>query len=317
LLRPRRARPRHPDRRHQRQPRQSGPARVPRQGAGAPAPPPPDGVWPPGRAGRPPDPAPGATLLRAALPRARGGAQPPRQRRPLHDAAVQAALAAVHADRVARGAAEAVLVAHLFAAGGRESPDSERPLVLGGAAQVTLPVLAEGRWSYVALGHLHQAQPVGERSDIRYSGAPLATSFGEAGGLKSANLVEIVCGRAAVRELPLTPLRPLVKIAGPFEELLASPEHAHAEDAYVQATYTDGYVLDATARLRRRFPHLLQALPAADLPATLVPRAAAVPRVLDEGELLQGFWQHVEGEAADPELAEAFARVVAAVRARD
>lgn len=234
-----------------------------------------------------------------------------------HDAAIHAALAAVQADRAARGAAEAVLVAHLFAAGGRESPDSERPLVLGGAAQVSLPVLAEGRWSYVALGHLHQAQPVGERNDIRYSGAPLATSFGEAGAQKSASLVEIVCGRAAVRELPLSPLRPLVKIAGPFEELLVSPEHAHAEDAYVQATYTDGYVLDATARLRRRFPHLLQALPAASVPTTLVPRAASVPRALDEGELLQGFWQHVEGEAADPELAEAFARVVAAVRARD
>jgi len=229
-----------------------------------------------------------------------------------HHAAVAAALAAVKADRRARGAAEAVLVAHLFAAGARESPDSERPLVIGGAAQVGVPVL--GGWSYVALGHLHEPQAVGDRSDIRYSGAPLATTFGEAGVQKSATLVEIVCGRAAVRELPLTPRRRLAKISGRFEELLGSPRYAGVEDAYVSATYTDGYVLDATARLRRRFPHLLVALPA-DVAAVIgTPARAAGPR--DERELLAGFWQHVEGEEAGPELAAEFARVLERVRAR-
>jgi exonuclease SbcD len=235
-----------------------------------------------------------------------------------HQAAVAAALETVARDRAARGAAEAVLVGHLMASGGRESPESERPLVVGGAAQVGVDVLARDRWSYVALGHLHAAQLVGDRPDIRYSGSPLATTFGEAGAPKSASLVEIVCGRAAVRDLALVPLRPLARIRGRFEELLAAPAFAAAESAYVHATYTDGFVLDATARLRRRYPHLLQALPAqleAAAPARIGGARGSV-RSLDESELLQGFWEHVEGEVAAADIAEEFARVVARVRAK-
>ncbi len=231
-----------------------------------------------------------------------------------HHAAVQAALASVTADRAARGATEAVLVGHMLAAGGHECPDSERPLVIGGAAAVGASVLAAGRWSYVALGHLHEAQVVGGRADIRYSGAPLATAFAEAGAAKSVSLVEIVCGRAAVRELPVTPRRPLARIAGRFEDLLTSAEFAHAEGAWVQATYTDGYVLDATARLRRRFPNLLQALPA-ELRTPTGTRPATAVRT-GERELLAGFWQHVEGEEATPELADEFERVLERVRAK-
>jgi exonuclease SbcD len=232
-----------------------------------------------------------------------------------HHAAVDAALQAIEADRAARGAVEAVLVGHLLAAGGRESPDSERPLVIGGAAQVGVPVLARGRWSYVALGHLHEAQTVGGRDDIRYSGSILKYSFNEAEQVKGVDLVEIVCGRAAVRTIPLAPRRDLVRIEGRFEELLASPRFAHAEGALVQATYTDtAYVLDAAARLRRRFPHLCQALP-----AVLVRELAGAPaaaRPADEGELLAGFWRHVEGEIAEEEHVREFARALARVRAR-
>src|SRR5262249_9239665 len=154
-------------------------------------------------------------------------------------------------------------------------------------------VLERGRWSYVALGHLHEPQTVGDRDDIRYSGSILKYSFNEAEQRKGANLVEIVCGRAAVRELPLVPRRDLVRIAGSFEELLTSPRFAAAEAALVQATYSDSaYVLDAAARLRRRFPGLLVALPAA-LVGALEGRAPAV-RAANEGDLLAGFWSYVE-----------------------
>jgi exonuclease SbcD len=231
-----------------------------------------------------------------------------------HHAAVDAALAAIEADRAARGAVEAVLMGHLLAAGGRESPDSERPLVLGGAAQVAVPVLARGRWSYVALGHLHEAQAAGDRDDIRYSGSILKYSFNEAEQVKGVNLVEIVCGRPAVRTIRLAARRDLVRITGTFEELLSSPRFAAAESALVQATYTDaGYVLDATARLRRRFPFLCQALPASvggGLPA------GAPRRALGDGELLEGFWSYVEGEAAGDGHVREFARALERVRAR-
>ena len=101
----------------------------------------------------------------------------------------------------------------------------------------------------------------------------------------------------------------------------ASPPRASATcpAAVLRATAaaTRGLLRSATARLRRRYPHLLQALPAEIAPSLGLVRAPSAPRTADETELLDGFWQHVEGEAADPELCAAFARVVAEVRARD
>jgi DNA repair protein SbcD/Mre11 len=222
-----------------------------------------------------------------------------------HRAAVQAAL-----EPIPRGG-EAVLVAHLFAAGGRESPESERPLLIGGAAPVDVPTLSG--WSYVALGHLHEAQAVGGRGDIRYSGSPLKYSFGEALHRKSVSVVDIVCGRAAVREVPIAARRDLVRIEGSFAELLRDPRFEAAEQAYVQAIYTDaGYVLDAAARLRVRYPHLLQVVPRLaiiDPPAARAPAAAP-----DARGLLAGFWSFVEGEDAPAGALDDLERALARVR---
>lgn len=73
---------------------------------------------------------------------------------------------------------QAVLaLGHLHLQGGKSSLDSERKLVIGGneavASQVFDPQLA-----YVALGHLHLAQWVGQEH-LRYCGSPLPLSFTE------------------------------------------------------------------------------------------------------------------------------------------
>jgi exonuclease SbcD len=234
-----------------------------------------------------------------------------------HDGAVRGALAAIERDRGERGAAEAILVGHLFAAGGRESPESERPLVVGGAAQVGAATLAAGRWSYVALGHLHEAQPVGDRPDIRYSGSPCKHSFGEAEQEKSVTVVDVVMGRAAVRVVPLSPRRDLVRLEGRFEELLASPRFAGAERAYVHATYTDERpIAEPAARLRVRYPHLLQALPqrvAAPEPGAR--RQVAAVAAAGARGLLAEFWTLVESEPPSPDTVDVLE--AALHRARD
>jgi exonuclease SbcD len=217
-----------------------------------------------------------------------------------HGTAVAGALEAVARDRAERGSGDAVLVAHLFAAGGRESPESERPLPVGGAAHVGLPVLTAGGFSYVALGHLHEAQQVGDRPEVRYSGALCKYSFSEAEQQKSVTVVDLVCGRAAVRAVPLTPLRDLVRIEGTFEELLRDPRHAAAEGAYVHATYSDtGHVVDAAARLRVRYPHLLAALPRAVVAAAQELPRARVPQGAGPRQLLADFWKFVEDQEAE------------------
>jgi DNA repair protein SbcD/Mre11 len=237
-----------------------------------------------------------------------------------HAGAVAASLAAMADARATRGG-DAVLVAHLFASGGRESPDSERPLVVGGSGAVAAPLLRAGRFGYVALGHLHEAQAVGEHGDVRYSGAPCKYSFGEAAQVKSVNVVDFVCGRAAVRTVPLTPRRELVRLEGSFDELLRAeePRLQAAEAAYVQAIYTDGgYVLDAAARLRARYPHLLQVLPRVVVapPSPGASGGAARRPATDPRGLLAAFWATVEGEDASPETLDLLERALASARDR-
>ena len=230
-----------------------------------------------------------------------------------HDLAVRAALEAARAHRQHSGTANAALVGHLFAAGGQESQDSERPLVVGGAAHVSVEAL-EG-FSYVALGHLHAPQCVGGREDIRYSGSPLKYSFSEARQAKGLSLVEVEQGRARVQQLPLSPLRDVVRLEGSFDALLKDPQYAFAEGAYVEATYTDtGYLIDVASRLRQRFPFLLAALPRY-LVGAGNPEAGAAPREVarleDTHALLSGFWRYVDpASEPDPEHQRAFEEAV-------
>ncbi len=147
-----------------------------------------------------------------------------------------------------------ILVAHCFAAGAEPS-ESERTLV-GTAVQVGTD-LFEG-FDYVALGHLHRPQALGPR--VRYSGTPLAYSFGEAGQAKSLALVTLDKGSEPdIRLLPVTPLRPMVKLRGTLQELLEDPKHSGLGECYVCIELTESESLGQPfVRLKRRFPRLLE-----------------------------------------------------------
>jgi DNA repair protein SbcD/Mre11 len=73
---------------------------------------------------------------------------------------------------------------------------------------------------YVALGHLHRAQPVPGPCPVRYSGAPLAVDFGEEENTPSVTLVEVTAATPAkAREVPLTRAVPLRTVRGTLDEL--------------------------------------------------------------------------------------------------
>lgn len=216
-----------------------------------------------------------------------------------HDDAVKAALAAVH-EAKAQHQVPSVLMAHLFARGGSESPESERSLEIGGAAQVDASSL-EG-FDYVALGHLHAPQRVGGHEAIRYSGSLCKYSVGEARQRKGVTLVELDPSGVKVRELALKPLRDVVRLEASLEELLKAPAYeAHRED-FVEAVFTDpGFHLDVAARLRERFPYLLAARPALLVAPERAPQELARPEfaLAQSRELLESFWEHVQ-DAPEP-----------------
>jgi exonuclease SbcD len=169
-----------------------------------------------------------------------------------HEAVLTAAMDRVRADLFLRPGVRSVVLAHAFVGGGVPS-DSERDICVGGVDLV--PAAVFDGVDYVALGHLHRPQTLSDR--VRYSGSPLAYSFGEAGQHKQAWLVDLDAdGLAEVRPVPLPAPRQLTVLRGELADLLADPQHAGVEEHFVSAQLTDPVrPVDPMRQLQGRFPH--------------------------------------------------------------
>jgi exonuclease SbcD len=169
-----------------------------------------------------------------------------------HEAVLAEAMERVRRDLFLRPGARSVVLAHAFVGGGVPS-DSERDICVGGVDLV--PAAVFDGVDYVALGHLHRPQTITER--LRYSGSPLAYSFGEAGQEKQVWLVDLdATGLAGVRALALPTPRPLTVLTGTLDELLADPAHTSVEEHFVSARLTDEVrPSDPMRQLQTRFPH--------------------------------------------------------------
>ena len=147
------------------------------------------------------------------------------------------AVAAALSDRKPDPAARQVLVAHQFvtAAGSAPQKAGSESINVGGLDNVDSACFAG--FDYVALGHIHKRQPVGQNA--WYAGSPMAYSLDEAGQEKGALLVTLgEHGPAQVRFVPFAPLHPIRHITGPLEKLIDAAEPAQRED-YIYATLTD------------------------------------------------------------------------------
>ena len=145
-----------------------------------------------------------------------------------------------------------VLVAHQFVTGA-QSAGSET-IHVGGADNVDAAVFAP--FDYVALGHIHAAQQIGER--IRYCGAPMKYSFDEAGQQKTLTVAELDGERnLTIRTIPLTPPRDLRVLKGAFQSLMAGEPDVQGD--LLRITLTDEQEIpDAVSRLRTCYPNVLR-----------------------------------------------------------
>ncbi|MFF4710993.1 exonuclease SbcCD subunit D [Streptomyces eurythermus] len=215
-----------------------------------------------------------------------------------HEAVLGAAMDRVRADLAARPqGTRSVVLAHAFVTGGQAS-DSERDITVGGVAAVPAGIF-DGA-DYVALGHLHGCQTITER--VRYSGSPLAYSFSEADHRKSMWLIDLDAAGSVTAERVDCPVpRPLARIRGRLDDLLADPELARHEDAWVEATLTDPLrPAEPMARLTERFPHTLSLVFAPER-APDDPRVSYARRLAgrSDEQVAQDFVAHVRGTGPD------------------
>lgn len=145
-----------------------------------------------------------------------------------------------------------LLLSHAFITNA-ETSTSDRAAEIGFATQVPASVF-EG-FDYVALGHIHKPQQV--NPFIRYSGSPMAYSFGkEERQEKSVTLIDTASMTQQVVPLPL--LHRWTTLTDAYEALLAGEYPEEIRNGYVRLNVTDTAVgLDMLSRLRQVYPNAL------------------------------------------------------------
>ena len=145
-----------------------------------------------------------------------------------------------------------IVLAHAFITDA-ETSTSDRAAVIGTAAQV--PASVFDGFDYVALGHIHKPQNV--NAHVRYSGTPMAYSFGkEERQEKSVTLLDTKTMEQEI--VPLTPLHRWTTLEGPYVTLLAGEYPEETKNGYVRLNVTDSAVgLEMLSRLREQYPNAL------------------------------------------------------------
>ncbi len=147
-----------------------------------------------------------------------------------------------------------VAMGHLFTAGGRVvDGDGVRELSVGGLDRVEMDIFPP-EIDYLALGHLHQAQRVGGADTRRYSGAPLAMGFAEAGREKYVLSVRFSGRRAAVEKVAVPCFLPLHRISGDLETIVdrLTGLARQGDGGLVEVVYTgDALVADLGEQVSR------------------------------------------------------------------
>ncbi|WP_028583708.1 exonuclease SbcCD subunit D C-terminal domain-containing protein [Desulfogranum mediterraneum] len=113
-----------------------------------------------------------------------------------------------------------VAMGHLFTSGGTTvEGDGVRELYIGGLGRLdagSFPAAID----YLALGHLHSSQRVGGQEHLRYSGAPLAMGFNEAGQEKVILEVDCTPDKLAITPVAVPCFQELRVLHGELSQLL-------------------------------------------------------------------------------------------------
>lgn len=163
-----------------------------------------------------------------------------------YDAAMRTLLA-----HIPRESGRNILAAHCFVSNAR-LVESDRSAMVGGSNMVGADTF-DG-FDYVALGHLHRGQDIGD--NIRYSGSPMKLSFSEAGHKKSVTIVDT--RDMSRKEMPLYMLNDLRTLKGTYREILDGARKDTRASDYIKIELEDEYAhMEFRYALQEFYPHLL------------------------------------------------------------
>jgi exonuclease SbcD len=139
-----------------------------------------------------------------------------------------------------------IAMGHLTTVGSRSS-ESERDIYIGGTLDIGGDYLAS-MFDYVALGHLHINQTVGN-DHVRYSGSPIPLSFSESKNTQKVNIVNID-NDVKVEELEIPLKRKLQVIKGDLETIKKELKVIEDKTTWIEVHIKDDNPMFANMQVR-------------------------------------------------------------------
>ncbi len=202
-----------------------------------------------------------------------------------------------------------ILLAHVMidgaSAGGDES--GERPLHIGQTYAVN-PQRLPSNAHYVALGHLHRRQKVGQTTQAYYSGSLLQLDFGEANQPKSVWIIEATAGQPArVEAVALTAGKRLQDVRGSLEELRSQAVDMPA--AYLRVfVQVDGPFAGLAEQVREILPGAVAIIP--EYPGERTQHEETMDhKAVSPSELFSNYYRQQHGGDVPPPLLGLFQRL--------
>jgi DNA repair protein SbcD/Mre11 len=211
-----------------------------------------------------------------------------------------------------------LLVTHLFMmqenGEKQEEPEGEKTIMIGGA-QAIFTKNVPSQIQYVALGHLHRYQNLGNAEQaVVYSGSPLAYSFAEANQPKYVAILHTEPNEnVRIEKIALTSGKPLLK--NRFEDIDEAVQWlSENQNALVQLTIVAEQHLAAAdnRRLRDAHPNIIHLFPEIkNATSQLADNKAINIGEQSLEELFVQFFQHKKGGSPDAAVLDLFKEVLA------
>jgi exonuclease SbcD len=142
-----------------------------------------------------------------------------------------------------------IAMGHLTTVGSRSS-QSERDIYIGGTIDIGGDYLAS-MFDYVALGHLHINQIVGNNEHVRYSGSPLPLSFSESKNTQKINLVSFTQNGINIEEIEIPLFRKLIVIKGNFETIKNEFSKIEDKNSWIEVHIKDDNAMFVNGEIRQ------------------------------------------------------------------
>jgi exonuclease SbcD len=142
-----------------------------------------------------------------------------------------------------------IAMGHLTTVGSRSS-QSERDIYIGGTIDIGGDYLAS-MFDYVALGHLHINQVVGNNVHVRYSGSPIPLSFSEAKNIQKVNLLSFNENDIQIEELVIPLFRKLIIIKGNYETIKNELSKIEDKNSWIEVHIKDDNAMFVNGEIRQ------------------------------------------------------------------